>query len=160
MINKEDYTLRIANATPVQLVVINYELLLAFVDEALTAHSVNDKAEYYKKIGKTKEAITQLIEGLDLDNEVAQNLYQLYQYAWERLNKALFTGDFVGSANAVIEVQQMFATLLEGWQQIENTPDDRIAEHQADSKVYAGLTYGKDGLNEYIPQDGNEGFKA
>ncbi|MCL2015361.1 MAG: hypothetical protein FWG68_03830, partial [Defluviitaleaceae bacterium] len=65
-INKEDYTLRIANATPVQLVVINHELLLAFIEEALAAHAAHEPAVYYKKINKAKDALTQLIEGLDL----------------------------------------------------------------------------------------------
>jgi len=157
-VNKEDYTLRIAKATPVQLVIINHELLVAFIADALSAFEDGDISKFYKKINLSKHALTQLIEGLDFENPIAQELYDLYLYAGERLNKALFSKD----TDAAREVSEMFTTLLEGWQEIEHTPDDRIAAADEGEvlQVYAGLTYSKNGLSEYIPEDENRGFKA
>ena len=153
--NKEDYTLRIAQATPVQLVIINHELLVSFIDDALAD---SESEIFFQNINKAKDALMQLINGLDFDNSIAQDLYDLYLYASELLNKALFSRD----TNAAKEVREMFQNLLEGWQEIEHTPDDRINEepNTAGPQVYAGLTYGKDGLTEYIPEDENKGFKA
>lgn len=156
--NKEDYTLRIAQATPVQLVIINHELLVDFVTGALTAFESGELELFYQYLNKSKDALTQLIEGLDFEHEIAHELYNLYLYAGERLNKALFSKD----KGAALEVKEMFLELLEGWQAIEDTPDERIAETPAQDgpQVYAGLTYGREGLTEYIPEDGDAGFKA
>lgn len=156
--NIEEYTQRISEATPVQLVIINHELLLVFIAEAKTAYKKDDLESFYTHINKSKDALTQLIEGLDFDNPIAQDLYDLYLYAGEKLNKALFGKDIP----AAEEVEEMFTNLLEGWQAIEDTPDDRIAEvsEAPPQQVFAGLTYGKDGLDEYIPEDESRGFKA
>ena len=156
--NKEDYTLRIVQATPVQLVIISHELLIDFLNVAITAFDEGDTDLFFKNINKSKDALTQLIDGLDYSNEVAQSLYSLYQYAGERLNKALFGKD----VEAAKEILEMFCTLLQGWQAIEDTPDDRLSEapENESPQVYAGLTYHKDGLAEYIPQDEGRGFKA
>ena len=156
--NKNDYILRIAQATPVQLVIINHELLLAFITEAITAFEEGETELFFQNINKSKDALSQLIEGLDFENPIAQELYDLYLYAGERLNKALFGKD----TDAAKEISEMFQNLLEGWQAIEDTPDDRLTEAsgQEGPQVYAGLTYHKDGLSEYIPQDENRGFKA
>lgn len=161
MVTKEDYVLRIAKATPVQLVVINHELLVDFVSAAEESFKAQELELFYHNINKSKDALTQLIDGLDFETSIAHDLFDLYLYAGERLSKALFGKDI----EAVTEVKEMFTSLLEAWQAIEDTPDDRIAgtQGQADSgpQVYAGLTYGKDGeLSEYIPEDENKGFKA
>lgn len=155
----EDYTLRIAQATPVQLVIINHELLTAFITEALLALENDDTELFYQGINKSKDALTQLVNGLDFENPIAQELYNLYLYASERLNKALFGKD----AQAAEEVKSMFEELLEAWQAIEDTPDERLTKNPltAGPQVYAGLTYGKDGeLSEYIPGEEGRGYKA
>ena len=155
--NKEDYTLRISQATPVQLVIINHEIMLDFLTDAASAFEQSDMEAFYRLINKSKDALTQLIEGLDFEHELAHELYNLYLYAGERINKALFAND----KDAAKEVAEMFGTLLEGWQAIEDTPDDRLANlpSQDAPQVFAGLTYGKDGLSEYIP-DTSDGYKA
>jgi len=156
----DEYILRISQATPVQLVIINHELLINFLTGALESFEKGEQENFYKGINKTKDALTQLIEGLDFENPIAHDLYNLYQYAGERLNKALFADD----TEAAKEVLEMFGELLEGWQAIEDTPDDRLepsTELNQTPQVFAGLTYGRDGgLEEYIPEDEGRGFKA
>lgn len=156
--NKDDYILRIAQATPVQLVIITNELMVAFINDALVALEDCDTELFDYNINKAKDTLMQLIEGLDFENVIAQELYELYLYANERLNKAFFARD---SASAQ-EILEMFQTLLEGWLAIENTPDDRIVANAPEDapQIFAGLTYGKDGLSEYIPEDEGRGFKA
>ena len=157
--NKEDYTLRIAQATPVQLVIINHELIVDFISAALEAMEKDDIQLFEQNINKAKDALMPLMDGADLENPIAQELFVLYMYAGRRLNKAFFGRD----TEAAQEILEMFRELLEGWQSIEHTPDDRLSEDPAEDAphVYAGLTYGKDGgLEEYIPQDESRGFKA
>ena len=125
-----------------------------------------DLNQFFNHIGKAKDALMQLVSGLDFENEIAQGLYDIYLYAGECLNKALFSKD----VDAAKELKGLFTELLEGWQAIEGTPDDRIIEtplpedisHPQDgAHIYAGLTYGKDGeLSEYIPESEDRGFKA
>ena len=157
--NKDDYILRIAQATPVQLVIINHELVVNFISEALEAMEKDDIQLFEQNINKAKDSLMPLMDGADLENPIAKDLFVLYLYAGRRLNKAYFGRD----TEAAREVLEMFSELLEGWQAIEHTPDDRLSDDPADDapQVYAGLTYGKDGgLEEYIPQDENRGFKA
>jgi len=161
--NKEDYVLRIASATPVQLVVINHELIVEFLAEALATADNPDEAPFFAyNIDKAKNGLLQLIEGLDFEIEIAHELYNLYMYANERLTKAFFGRDREASKEIIIEVQEMFQTLLEGWQSIVDTPDDRILEETIPEghQVYAGLTYGRSGLSEYVKEDDSRGFKA
>jgi len=161
--NKEDYVLRIASATPVQLVVINHELIVAFLAEALdTADNPDEAPLFAYNIDKAKNGLLQLIEGLDFEVEIAHELYNLYLYANERLTKAFFERDLEISKAILVEIQEMFQTLLEGWQSIVDTPDDRILEEVVPDghQVFAGLTYGRDGLSEYVKEDDSRGFKA
>ena len=156
--NKEDYILRITSATPVQLVVINHQILLDFIAGAIEASSGE---AFEGNINKAKDALAQLMSGLNFESEIAHDLFDLYLYAGRLLNHALFSRDPEASAKDLNEVLGIFQNLLEGWEAIADTPSQTEQGPQNDSpQVYAGLTYEKDGLSEYVVQDDSRGFKA
>jgi flagellin-specific chaperone FliS len=152
--NKDDYILRVSSATPVQLVVISHELLVAFLSDALANRGA--PPVFAENVGKARDALEQLINGLDFTVTLAQELYDLYLYAGGRLGRAFFAYD----ADAAAEVLAMFETLLAGWKAIEDAPDTRAAEQaRGGPQVYAGLTYERGGLSEIVVDDG-EGYRA
>ena len=157
--NKEDYVLKIANATPVQLVSITNRLMVEFVSEAIHALEAGNNEVFEQNINRAKSALEQLMGSLNFEVEIAQELYDLYLYAGKLLNRSFFDYD----AAPIQEVKEMFETLLEGWEAIEDTPDKRVSDGDTvedGPQVYAGLTYEKGGLSEYIVEDENHGFKA
>lgn len=159
MIDTEAYTLRIARATPAELVVINYELITAFLREALEAldsdeNGVN-QASFERGVQKAQDGLTQLIRGLRLDISIAQDLYRIYHYLYKRLTDAYFQRD----RSPVEEALSLINLLLDGWREAAKQ-ETYAAPAQEIPEVFAGLTYQRGGLSEYIVEDEGRGFKA
>jgi flagellar protein FliS len=155
MIDKEAYTLRIAHASTAQLVVITFELASQFIKQAITAHK--DADAYRRHVDKAKDAVMQLIKGLDFTSPLAQDFYSLYNYIYKLLTDAYF-GMKTEPANEALSIIE---TLLMGWNEaakVEAAAAPAMEEHAP--QIYAGLTYQRDGLAEYIVQDENRGFQA
>jgi flagellin-specific chaperone FliS len=165
---KESYTLRIsqAQAATGQLVVITFELAAEFIRQAMAAHeqkgengeggeSADDA--YRAHLDKAKLAVMQLIKGLDFTSPLAQEFYDIYQYVYKLLTDAFFKLDTRPAAEAL----ELMQTLLIGWREaakVEAASQPVMAE--SSPQVYAGLTYARDGLAEYVVQDESRGFKA
>ena len=69
---KQEFTLKITQANKTGLVVILYEMTLAFLEDASAAFDAGDKAEFKKSIGKAKDCIDELIASLDLSYDRSQ----------------------------------------------------------------------------------------
>lgn len=162
MINTDDYTLRISQASPAQLVVINYELIEAFLTDALEAYGpeavirAEDKPVFAQHIEKAKNGLTQLIRGLNFEIIIAHDLYQIYEYVNGLLNAAYFSY----KRDAAAEALSLMRTLLEGWREAARQEPDAAPVTDGAPQVYAGLTYQKDGLSEYVVQDNGRGYQA
>ena len=151
------YTARISNASPAQLCVITYEILLERIDQALVcdAHT----SDYHTSIEKARQALQTLMSSLDMSNEIAQHLFPLYVYADKLLVDAYFTGESANAQDARMIIEPLMLAFLEA--ETADVPEnDKQAVLKASQQVYAGLTY-KDGkLDEFIDQDINRGFKG
>jgi flagellin-specific chaperone FliS len=155
MIDKEAYTYRISQASTAQLVVITMELAESYIKDAVSAH--NDAEEYRLHIDKAKDAVMQLIRGLNFDIPLAQDFYEIYQYLYKLLTEAYFGLKTKPAGEAL----SLIDTLLTGWKEaasVEAAAATVITEQSP--QVYAGLTYGRGGLEEYVAQDESRGFKA
>ena len=152
MIDKSAYMLRISQAGPVQLVVINFELILEFLQ---AAKSAEDSDSFITHIQKAKNGLEQLIQSLDFEVSVSGDFYDIYNYTYKLLCDIHFTQD-KGKADAVVsEVIELMEMLLKGWRETASKVTDEQPLGEA-PRVYAGLTYGRDGqAEEYI--DDNEG---
>ena len=51
---KQEYTLKITQANKTQLVVILYEMLLTYLEDAVSAHEKNDRAGFRDGIRKAR----------------------------------------------------------------------------------------------------------
>ena len=84
------YSYRISQATRSQLVVITYDIITDYLNEAL-----NDDASsgYKEKLHMAMRGIDQLITGLEMEYEISVQLYQLYNYMKRTLISAQVSGE-------------------------------------------------------------------
>ena len=147
MINKAEYTQRIAKANPAELVVINFELLLDFLDGG--------------DIDKAKNALEQMVRSLNFEIPLAHDFYAVYKYVNERLIAAQFAREEGTAKEAVAEVRELMETLLVGWRDVEKQVADLPPVAGEGPAVYSGLTYSKDGTaDEYIDDGDKKGYMA
>ena len=151
--------LRISQANPTQLVVINFELILEFLT---TADGTVGTDDFLAHIQKVKTALEQLIFTLDFNVPLSHDFYEIYKYTYQRLNDVTFTKDTTAVHEVISEAKENMEMLLEGWRKAAES-DAAIAQPVATAapKVYTGLTYGKGGqAEEYIDEDSGRGFMA
>lgn len=153
---KQQFTLKIAQANKTQLIVILYEMLLAYLDEAESAHENNDRPGFRDGIRKAEGCLKELMASLHFEYEPALNLLQLYLYA----NRELVRADIRNSKEELSHVRKIIKKLHEAYEIVsrQDLSDPVMANTQA---VYAGLTYGKGSLTENLADQGSSrGFRA
>ena len=74
---KQQFTLRISQANKSQLVVILYEMMITYLDEAKEAYDRQDRAGFREGIRKSRGCLMELMSSLHFEYEVASNLLSL-----------------------------------------------------------------------------------
>ncbi|MDD6491753.1 MAG: flagellar protein FliS [Firmicutes bacterium] len=153
---KQQYTLKITQANKTQLVVILYEMLLIYLDEAQKAHEENSREGFREGIRKARGCLKELMASLHFEYEPAMNLLQLYLYA----NRELARADIRNSLKELDHVRMVMTRLHEAYAAISNQ-DTSGPVMENTQTVYAGLTYGKTALTENLSDQGSSrGFRA
>jgi len=168
ILDKSAYMLRIAQANPVQLVVINFELIIDYLSAALITVSTGDKLEndsqkdmYFACIQKAKIGLDSLIESLDFEIPLAYEFYDIYKYNYKQLSDIAFTSDKAIARKAIEETITLMEMLLASWRDLAKEVAKELPPVVGEApKVYAGLTYGKNGKVEEYIEDSNRGFMA
>ncbi|MCL2216209.1 MAG: flagellar protein FliS [Defluviitaleaceae bacterium] len=165
MMDKSAYMMRISQAGPAQLVVINFELILEFLTAARAVASASttseDMDDFRNHIQKAKNGLEQLIQSLNFETPLANDFYGLYDYAYRLLSDNHYTLDTAKALAATDEVMAMMTELLKGWREAASKTLDEAPWAGEIPKVYSGLTYGRDGqANEYVDDGKGRGFMA
>ena len=152
---KKEYTRRISQANKSGLVVILYELFFEYTNEAEQLFSQNDKKGFSKAIFRAHDCLNELIASLNMEMELAGNLLQIYMFISGQLGYANGKKD----AAPLKDVNRLMKKLYETYKK-DSENDTSLPVMQSAQVVYAGLTYGKDDINESYMKDGNRGFLA
>ena len=151
---KQAYTLRISQANKSGLVVILYEMFEDYVADAKMSLEAGDRQGLKLSLNKARGCVNELMESLHLEYEVAQNLLQLYLYVYRELLKCEMHKDNVHLENALkvmIPLKETYATVS-----ADDTSDAVMSNAQT---VVAGLTYGRNDVNESMADQGaSRGF--
>ena len=153
---KQQFTLRITQANPTEMVVILYEMLLCYLDEGRDALEKKDVAAFKEANRKSRGCLNELLQSLDMKYEPAPALQQLYQFCLRQLALS----EVKQSAELLNEIQRVIKPLCDAYGQIagQNLAGPVMNNSQA---VYAGLTYGKNTLTENMADQGaNRGMLA
>ncbi len=151
----EDYTARVTTATPLQLVIINYELLLRHLKNAREA----DIEACKDNLKRAVDFNGLLIDSLDFNYGISKELLPLYVYVNKLLIGALAKDNIEAVKEIIAEAEKIMYGLLESWVELEKNDTSKPVIEGAE-QIYAGLTYGKGMLNEIVLDDGDRGFKA
>lgn len=153
---KQQFTLRITQANKTELIVILYEIVLAYMEDAEAALEEGRITEFREALRKVRSCLGELIASLNLDYELAARLLSLYLYCNRELTKA----DIRKEREPLLHIRSVITKLLEAYRELAGQ-DTSGSVMQNSQTVYAGLTYGKNSLAENLTDQGsNRGFRA
>lgn len=152
---KKEFTRKITQANATELIVILYDMILVYIKEAGDFWKKNNKEEYARSLQKIRNCISELMDSLNLEYEVARNMYSLYVFFVKELVKAQTKEN---GLSFLENIRPMIESLRSAYDQIagENKSGPIMKNTQT---VYAGLTYGKTDVNVNLEQLSNRGFR-
>ena len=164
MVDKEAYAEKIEKAGPVGLVALNFELTLDFLGKARTMYLGGgpDGIDMARRcVTRAREGLENAIQSLDMGVPIAADFYEVYRYAYGLLCGAQQSSDAGRVLGALDEVAEIVAGFAKAWRGLADKTDEEPIGTGGGPRVYAGLTYGKDGKPiEHIDGGGKGGFRA
>lgn len=153
---KQQFTLRITQANPTEMIVILYEMLLCYLDEAEASLKLQDIPAFKDGVRKVRGCLNELMRSLHMEYEPAPTLLQLYLYCIRRLAH----GEFHKEEQDLILIRRIILPLKDAYAQIAGQNDKGPVMNHS-QEVYAGLTYGRNTLTENMTDQGpNRGMFA
>lgn len=152
---KQQFTLRISQANSTEMIVILYEMMLCYLDEARQAQESDDDVALAEAIRKSRGCLNELEQSLHMEYELAGNLMQLYFFCARRLVHAQARKE-----GALEDIRKVIEPLRDAYAEVAklNTNGPVMGNSQA---VYAGLTYGRNTLMENLSDQGsNRGMRV
>ena len=153
---KKEFTRRLSQCNASEMIVIQYDIFFAYLDDALAAFEAG--GEPFKQAIRHADAVlVRLQDSLNFKYELATQLYPLYNYSRRQLALAQATHKKKPISNA----SNVMKKLYDAFAQIAAEDTSEPVMHNAQT-VYAGYTYGRNSLNEATVggSDGNRGFLA
>lgn len=153
---KQAYTARITQANPTQLCVILYEILLDYLEEAEISYRRQDREGFRHALDQSRSAVSQLLLSVQDGQPISANLRSLYAFALGELARA----DAGNRMEPLEAVKSCMQQLHDAYAEIEK--QDARGQVMANAQtVYAGLTYGRNQLNENLADPGSSrGFRV
>lgn len=150
----QEYTLRITQSNRTQLVVVIYEIILSYIEEAGDCHKASDWDGFEEAVEKASGFVKELVSALDFQYEISMQLFSLYLYANKCLTRARAKKDVVEFKGVEIVIKG----LKKSFEAIAET-DKSGPVMKNTQAVYEGFTYGKNSKNQvYQNGEGNRGF--
>ena len=85
---KREYTLRIAQANKSQMVVIIYEMLKDYIEDARECLGEADAEGFHESIRRCTGCVRELTSSINMESDVSTNLMSLYIYCMRELSMA------------------------------------------------------------------------
>ena len=144
---------RLSQCNKGEMIVIMYDILFAYMDEAKEEHSNGNYAGYKDAIKQGQKTLDMLMNALDFHYDISKELYRLYVTSKNLLAKAIYQN----RTNGIDEAEEIMRRLYIGFCEAAKS-DNSAPIMQNVQKVYAGMTYGRSSLNENLIDNNNRGF--
>ena len=141
----QEYTRKITNASPTEIIVILYDLAIKYLEEAEVAYKASNHEGYRKECLNAQKVLGDLVGALNFDYEISLPLYRIYEYIEKEINNAVIKKDVTILANC----KRFLTSLQDSFEKISKEDKNGPMMDNAQA-VYAGLTYGKGTLNESV----------
>lgn len=153
---KQEYTLKITQANKTELITILYEMLLIYTEDAKKACAKADRMEFREAVRKARGCVDELLASLNFDYSLAMNFLQLYLY----VNRELARAEIRNAEEPLDNVIKVISGLHKAYEKLDKMDTSGPVMENVQT-VYAGLTYGKNILNENLADQGaDRGFRA
>lgn len=152
---KQDFQRRLSQCNKGEMIVIMYDIVFAYLDEAREAYATENYDDYKTAIKNGQKAVESLINALDFSYDISKELHPLYVTCRNLLAKAIYQNRLDGIEEAEKILKRLYSSFCEAAK--SDTSGPLMRNTQA---VYAGITYGKSSLNENLTGDYNRGFLA
>lgn len=150
----QDYTRRICNANRSQIIVIVYEMAGEYIENACEALKMGDKETWLNDGHQAMKCVEHLMNALDDAYPLSSDLFKFYNYIYKEISMSLALKDEDRLRRAAGRLNAMEGAFREVARR-----DDTDTVTQNSQAVYAGLTYGKNQLNEeLLGTSENRGF--
>ena len=146
---KQEFTLRISRANKTQMIVILYDMILVYLQDALESFGQHNQKDYTWNIARAKDCIDEMINSLHMEYEPAGILRGLYYF----YKRELTTAAIQNKQELIPPVMEMIQELRESYEKIADQDTSAPIMENAQT-IYAGLTYGKDSLNVNLSDQG------
>lgn len=153
---KKEFTRRVAQATPVSMITILYDMTLAYLNDARAALAEKEEKKFLQEIHHAQDCLMELLHSLDTRYEPAAALWDLYLYMHRELAGAIISS----SAEKLSQPESILTRLRDAYLELEKTGSFEPVMDNA-QQIFVGLTYGKHSLVESVSQpECNRGFLA
>ena len=150
---KQEFTRRISVANSTDLIVILYDMVLSYADDAEEALKTDEDHEFYAAISRMRNCINELMCSLHMEYEPASALLELYKYC----TRKLATASIRRSIQPLDEIRKIIIPLRDSYSELAKTNTSGAVMGNSES-VYAGMTYGKTDINENLVGNTNRGM--
>ena len=153
---KQDFTLRISQANPTEMVVVLYDMLLCYLRDGESALEQKDEEELRAAVRRAQGCLGELMNSLNMKYDPAPALRKLYGYCIRELAAA----EAGRKARPLQEIRRIITSLRDAYGQIAGRNSAGAVMRNAQT-VYVGLTYGRHSLTENMADQGaNRGMYA
>ena len=151
---KQDFTRRLSQCNSGGMIVIIYEICFAYMEDARQAHAKGRHDEMKAAIRKAQNVLDELIGSLNFAYEISSNLYALYVFCKNALARTLYENRMDGLEEADKVMRRLYHSFAEAAKQDTSAPIMSNTQ-----QIYAGMTYGRNQLNENdMDYDRQRGF--
>ena len=153
---KQQFTRRITNANRTEMIVILLEMVLTYTEDAKKALENQDAELLQKETSRAKNCLKELQNSIHFENDLAMKYFEIYLFLRRELSRA----SVAGNKEALDNVCSIVGEIHETYKKLSEADTSRPIMENAQT-VYAGLTYGKNSLNESLAgQNIDRGFRA
>lgn len=108
---RKEYGMKVTQAGGSGLVVITYDIIAKYLDDAMAALNKSDNAEYRRCLGLARAFLAELTGALDMQYEVSKKLMALYIF----MNKVIVRADITKDVTELVRIKEMLSKLREAF---------------------------------------------
>lgn len=150
---KKEFVLRISQANNVEMILIEYEMVLEYINEA--KENKENSSLFDTNVDMAGKCVNELLANLHYEYEPALALKNLYLYMKSRLRDARYNKDI----EALDEVAGYIKKLHASYNEVKDSDKSKPIMENTQT-VVAGMTYGKNQTLEILSGNDNRGFFA
>ena len=150
---RKAYSMKVTQADAGGLVVITYDIIVKYLEDAKKALENGEESEYRRYLRLAKALLAELSGSLDMQYELSARLMSIYIF----MNNVIVRADITKDIAEIERIKAMLLKLKAAFAQAAGEcPQEPVMDNV--EAVYTGYTYSKTAMNEDIYTNTNRGF--